>query len=102
MQIRPETFNTIVREMVEGLRNKYPNVIYVPTRCQFWCDRILIPDQDVRNVFAENKYELDYLTEIAGWRVSNLLRDVVPDPEPSYPEPTSTLFVDPSFNLLKN
>jgi len=64
-----EIMAEIEEKMVEILSKSYPDVIYIPSRMQYWNGNKLIPDQVIRDSYPDC-YDIKLLRELAGWRIS--------------------------------
>jgi hypothetical protein len=72
-EVDTDTYSTlkyfIIDKMIYSLKPKYPNVKYIPNRCEFWNgndERVLL--QDVRNAFPNN-YNIKILFDITEFAI---------------------------------
>jgi len=69
-----EMKDIILDIMMDKLKNKYPDVKYSYTRCEFFKSQFeRVPNQDIRDSFPEG-FEISYLSSISDWRIAELPR----------------------------
>jgi hypothetical protein len=68
------TYDSILHDVLDKLKIKYPDVEYHKHRVEFWYNngRKLVPTQDVRDAFPLH-IDKDIRTMIAGWRIAEMI-----------------------------
>ena len=73
------SYNSILDDMLDKLKMKYPDVEYHKNRVEFWYNngKYLVPPQDVRDAFPFH-VDQDIRSMIGGWRIAEM--NISPNP----------------------